>query len=63
MLLRNSSHVIQTSLLTILPFKLCWGSLMPFVVDRHVTLGGAPPGVIQPNSCQAPGHGSIIGSM
>jgi hypothetical protein len=24
---------------------------MPFVADWRVTLGGGPPGVIQPNSC------------
>jgi hypothetical protein len=43
---------------------MCWGSLiMPYVADWRVTLGGAPPGVIQSKSSQAPGHGSTVGSM
>jgi hypothetical protein len=63
MLVRNSSHVIQTSILLIWPFKLYWGSHMPSVAFRRVTLYRAPLGVIQPNSCQPPGLGSTVGSM
>jgi hypothetical protein len=59
----NSSCVIQTFILSIRPLKLCWGSLMPYIVDWRVAMGGGPPWVIKPNSCQAPGLGSIVGSM